>query len=69
MNCFNCGKPSYFARDWTEPNVMFNHNHPSNLYVSSCLMLALFVSFWTVNSGVTNHIARDRTIFVEFYQI
>jgi len=40
MNCFNCGKPSHFARDCTEPKVMFNHNHPSNIYVSSCLMFA-----------------------------
>jgi hypothetical protein len=40
MNCFNYGKPSHFARDCTEPKVMFNHNHPSNIYVSNCLMLA-----------------------------
>jgi len=32
-------------------------------------MLVKFVPFWTVNSGATNHIARDRTIFVEFCQI
>jgi len=39
MNCFNCGKPSHFVCDYIEPRVMFNHNHPSNLYISSCLML------------------------------
>ena len=22
MNCFNCGKPGHFDRDYTEPNVM-----------------------------------------------
>jgi len=69
MNCFNCGKPGHFARNYTEPKVMFNHNHPSNLYVSSFLMFAESVPFWTVDSGVTDHIARDRTTFMEFCQI
>jgi hypothetical protein len=45
MNCFNYGIPGHFARDCTEPKVIFNHNHPSNLYVSSCLMLAESVPF------------------------
>jgi len=69
MNCFNCGKPGHFARDYPEPKVMFNHNHPSNLYVSSCLMLVESVPFWTVDSGATDHIARDQTTFVEFHRI
>jgi hypothetical protein len=41
---------------------MFNHNHPSNLYVSSCLMLAESVPFWTIDSGATD-------TFVEFRRI
>jgi hypothetical protein len=45
INCFNCGKPGHFACDYTKPKVMFNCNHPSNLYFSSCLMLAEFVTF------------------------
>lgn len=58
INCFNCGKPGHFAHDYTEPKVLFNHNHHSNLYVSSCLMLAKSVPFWTVDSGATDHIAK-----------
>ena len=44
-NCFNCGKLGYFALDCTEPKVMFDHNSPSNIYVSSFLLLAETVSF------------------------
>jgi len=32
-------------------------------------MLAESVPFWTIDSGATNHIARDRTAFVEFHRI
>jgi len=52
-----------------EPNVMFIHSHPSNLYSSGCLMLAQSVPFWTVDLGATNHIKRDQTIFMKFHLI
>ena len=48
---------------------MFNHNSPSNIYVSSCLMLAETVFFFTVDSAAIDHVVRDRTSFVEFYRI
>ena len=44
-NYFNCGKLGHFARDYTKPKVMFNQNSPSNIYVSSCLMLAETIPF------------------------
>ena len=58
-NCFNYGKLGYFVRDYTKPKVMFDHNSPSNIYVSSCLLLAKTVPFWIVDSTATDHIARD----------
>jgi len=69
LNCFNCGKPSHFTRDCTKPNLMFNNNHPSNLYVSSCLMLVKSIPFCTVDLEATDHITRDWTTFMEFHQI
>ena len=68
-NYFNCGKPGHFALDCTEPKVLFAQTLPSNLYVSSRLMLAETVPFWTVDSAATNHVARDRTTYVEFRRI
>ena len=68
-NCFNCDKLGHFTRDCTKSKVMFDHNSPSNIYVSSCLMLAETVPFFIVNSIATDHIARDRTSFVKFCQI
>ena len=65
-NYFNCGKLGYFACDCTEPKVMFDHNSPSNIYVSSCLLLTETVLFWTINLAAIDHVARDRTSFVEF---
>ena len=68
-NCFNYGKFDHFARDYTEPKVMFDHSSPSNIYISSCLMLAEIVPFRTIDSTATAHIARNRTSFVEFHRI
>ena len=48
---------------------MFNHNSPSNIYVSSCLMLTETVPFWAVDSVAIDHVARDRTSFAEFCRI
>ena len=58
-NCFTCDKLGHFACDCTKPKVMFDHNSPFNIYVSSCLMLPETVLFYTVDSTVTDHVARD----------
>lgn len=56
------------VHDCMEPNILYNHDHLSNLYVRNCLMLADTVHYWTVDSAATDHIPRDRG-FVEFRQI
>ena len=54
MNCFNYGKLDHFARDCTELKVMYDRTRYSNAYVSSCLMLAETVSYWTIYSVATD---------------
>ena len=69
MNCFNCGKLGYFARDCTKPKVIYDKIHFHNAFVSSFLMLTETVPYWTVDSSATDHIARDRNAYVDFHQI
>ena len=68
-NCFNCGKPGHFACDCTKPKVMIDLSQSSDLYVSSCIMLAETVPYWTVDSAATNHVTKDRGAFVDFRRV
>ena len=69
MNCFNCGKPGHFARDWIETKVKYDQIHFYDVFVSSCLMLTETIPFWTLDSTTTDHIARDRNAYVDFCRI
>ena len=48
---------------------MYDQTRYSNAYVSSCLMLAETVPYWTVDSATTDHIVRNRNAFVDFRRI
>ena len=69
MNCVNYGKSDHFAPDCTEPKVIYDQIHFDNAFVSSCLILIETVSYWTVDSIATNHIARDRNAYGDFRRI
>ena len=66
MNCFNYGKSGHFARDCTEPKVIYDQIHFHNYFVSSCLMLIETVLFWTVDSTTIDHIAWGSQCICEF---
>ena len=67
MNCFNYGKLGHFAHDYTKPKVIYGQIHFHNAFVSSCLMLAETVIYWTVDSTATDHIERDHNAYVDFH--
>ena len=69
MNCFNCGKLSHFALDYTESKVKYDKIHFYDVFVSSCLMLTKTVPLWTVDLIATDHIARDRNAYVDLCRI
>ena len=58
VKCFKCLKLGHFARKCTEAKVLSSYT--SYICVSSSMFLAESNPLWIVDSGATDHIARDR---------
>ena len=69
IKCFNCNAKGHLAQDCPKPKKVFNYTKVSELYVASSVFLTDTYPLWIVDSGATDHVAKDRETFVEFRQI
>ncbi|MBW0583023.1 hypothetical protein O181_122738 [Austropuccinia psidii MF-1] len=67
VKCYNCDKKGHYARDCREPKKVCTPCTFQNFaFVSSSVFLTESNPLWTVDSGATDHVAKDRGSFVEF---
>ena len=70
IKCYNYGNKGHFARYCKEPtkvNDLFIFVYTIN--VASSALLTESYPLWIVDSGATDHVAKDRSAFMEFRRI
>lgn len=70
VKCYNCQLKGHYAKDCTAPKKV----HPIITYVSEiCVSSSVFLTeldpLWVIDSGATDHVAKDRGSFVDFQRV
>ena len=70
LKCYNCGKKGHFSCDYKEPRKVNDLSVVvCTIHVSSFVFLTESYPSWTVDSRATEHVAKDKSAFVEFQRI
>jgi len=63
---FNCNQMGHYACDCTKYKKMLYYAHASDFNVAGFFFLFETNPIWIIDSGATDHIARDREAFLDF---
>ena len=70
LKCYNYGNKGHFAYDCKEPkNVNDLSIVVNTINVARSVLLTESFPLWTVDSGAMDHVAKDRSAFVEYRRI
>ena len=66
---FNRNKEGHFARDYTEPIKVLLDFNSHKIFISAHVVVAHSHPYWITDSRMTEHVARGRVRFIEYYRI
>ena len=69
IKCFRCNKLGHYARSCGNGDAKVTCKNLSNICVSSSIFLTESNAQWIIDSGATDHVAKDRGSYVEYRRI
>ena len=69
IKCFRCKKLGHYTRSCGNGDAKVTCENFSNICVSSSIFLTESDAQWIIDSGATDHVAKDRRSYVEYRRI